>query len=124
MKLFEKIPKSWRDIGAIASAIFTFIATVMGVAGFSLNGISHWWIRFAVIFSAFVILVFAVHLVIWQRAKRGIVLRVRNITVEIRQEISSLKCSIKKSLQTRLDASKTFVLIVGNSTKSLTNVMR
>jgi len=32
----------------------------------------------------------------------------------------SLSCSIKKSLSTRLDASKTFVLIAGNKTKSLT----
>lgn len=33
---------------------------------------------------------------------------------------SSLNCSIKQSLCQRLDASKTFVLIVGNKTKSLT----
>ena len=33
---------------------------------------------------------------------------------------SSLNCSIKSSLKTRLDASKTFVLIVGDKTKSLT----
>ncbi|MDR1583362.1 MAG: molecular chaperone Tir [Prevotellaceae bacterium] len=32
---------------------------------------------------------------------------------------SSLNCSIKRSLAIRLDASKTFVLIVGNSTKTL-----
>jgi hypothetical protein len=32
---------------------------------------------------------------------------------------SSLNCSIKRSLSTRLDASKTFVLIVGNGTKSV-----
>ncbi|MDR0979024.1 MAG: molecular chaperone Tir [Lachnospiraceae bacterium] len=31
---------------------------------------------------------------------------------------SSLNCSIKKSLTTRLDSSKTFVLIVGNQTNS------
>lgn len=31
----------------------------------------------------------------------------------------SLNCSIKKSLASRLDASKTFVLIVGNGTKSV-----
>ena len=31
----------------------------------------------------------------------------------------SLNCSIKKSLATRLDVSKTFVLIVGNSTKTV-----
>lgn len=31
----------------------------------------------------------------------------------------SLNCSIKKSLSTRLDASKTFVLIVGTNTKSV-----
>lgn len=31
----------------------------------------------------------------------------------------SLNCSIKKSLARRLDASKTFILIVGNSTKSV-----
>jgi len=31
----------------------------------------------------------------------------------------SLNCSIKKSLATRLDASKTFVLIVGNNTKTV-----
>lgn len=30
---------------------------------------------------------------------------------------SSLNCSIKSSLATRLDVSKTFVLIVGNTTK-------
>lgn len=34
---------------------------------------------------------------------------------------SSLKCSIKSSLKTRMDVSKTFVLIVGNGTKTLTN---
>lgn len=33
----------------------------------------------------------------------------------------SLKCSIKSSLAERLNASKTFVLIVGNNTKSLRN---
>lgn len=33
---------------------------------------------------------------------------------------SSLPCSIKKSLKERLDGSKTFVLVVGNSTNSLT----
>ena len=33
---------------------------------------------------------------------------------------SSLNCSIKKSLKERLDASKTFVLIVGEHTNSLT----
>lgn len=33
---------------------------------------------------------------------------------------TSLYCSIKKSLSERLDASKTFVLIVGNKTTSLT----
>lgn len=33
---------------------------------------------------------------------------------------SSLNCSIKRSLQTRLDASKTFVLIVGKKTAQLT----
>lgn len=33
---------------------------------------------------------------------------------------TSLYCSIKKSLSERLDASKTFVLIVGEKTKSLT----
>jgi len=32
---------------------------------------------------------------------------------------SSLNCSIKRSLKTRMDASKTFVLIVGESTKGL-----
>ncbi|GHS92736.1 hypothetical protein FACS1894203_5310 [Bacteroidia bacterium] len=32
---------------------------------------------------------------------------------------SSLNCSIKRSLATRLDASKTFVLIVGNNTKTI-----
>lgn len=32
---------------------------------------------------------------------------------------SSLNCSIKKSLKIRLDASKTFVLIVGDQTKNL-----
>ena len=32
---------------------------------------------------------------------------------------SSLNCSIKNSLSTRLDASKTFVLIVGNNTKTV-----
>ena len=32
---------------------------------------------------------------------------------------SSLNCSIKRSLATRLDASKTFVLIVGNNTKTV-----
>jgi hypothetical protein len=32
---------------------------------------------------------------------------------------SSLNCSIKSSLATRLDASKTFVLIVGSSTKTV-----
>jgi hypothetical protein len=32
---------------------------------------------------------------------------------------SSLNCSIKSSLATRLDASKTFVLIVGDSTKTV-----
>jgi len=32
---------------------------------------------------------------------------------------SSLNCSIKRSLATRLDASKTFVLIVGNNTKAV-----
>jgi hypothetical protein len=32
---------------------------------------------------------------------------------------SSLNCSIKSSLATRLDASKTFVLIVGNKTKTV-----
>jgi hypothetical protein len=32
---------------------------------------------------------------------------------------SSLNCSIKNSLATRLDASKTFVLIVGNNTKTV-----
>jgi hypothetical protein len=32
----------------------------------------------------------------------------------------SLNCSIKKSLATRLDASKTFVLIVGDKTRTLT----
>ena len=32
---------------------------------------------------------------------------------------SSLSCTIKASLRTRLDASKTFVLIVGNGTKNL-----
>ena len=32
---------------------------------------------------------------------------------------SSLNCNIKKSLKTRLDVSKTFVLIVGEKTKSL-----
>lgn len=30
---------------------------------------------------------------------------------------SSLNCSIKKSLAERIDASKTFVIIVGNNTK-------
>lgn len=34
---------------------------------------------------------------------------------------TSLKCSIKRSLAERLDASKTFVLIVGEHTASLTN---
>jgi hypothetical protein len=34
---------------------------------------------------------------------------------------SSLNCSIKSSLATRLDASKTFVLIVGSSTKTVRN---
>ena len=33
---------------------------------------------------------------------------------------SSLPCSIKKSLKERLDGSKTFVLVVGSDTKSLT----
>ena len=33
---------------------------------------------------------------------------------------SSLNCSIKSSLKTRMDASKTFVLIVGNQTNSVT----
>ncbi len=33
----------------------------------------------------------------------------------------SLKCSIKASLKSRMDVSKTFVLIVGNNTKKLTN---
>jgi len=33
---------------------------------------------------------------------------------------SSLPCSIKRSLSERLDASKTFVLIVGKDTNSLT----
>lgn len=33
---------------------------------------------------------------------------------------NSLNCSIKKSLKTRIDVSKTFVLIVGNKTDSLT----
>ena len=33
---------------------------------------------------------------------------------------SSLNCSIKKSLKERMDASKTFVLIVGDKTKNLT----
>lgn len=32
---------------------------------------------------------------------------------------SSLNCSIKRSLNTRLDVSKTFVLIVGNNTKTV-----
>ena len=32
---------------------------------------------------------------------------------------SSLNCSIKSSLATRLDVSKTFVLIVGNNTKTV-----
>lgn len=32
---------------------------------------------------------------------------------------SSLNCSIKKSLKSRMDASKTFVLIVGNNTNSV-----
>ena len=32
---------------------------------------------------------------------------------------SSLKCSIKRSLKTRLDVSKTFVLVVGKDTKDL-----
>lgn len=32
---------------------------------------------------------------------------------------SSLKCSIKSSLKSRMDASKTFVLIVGDNTKSV-----
>ena len=34
---------------------------------------------------------------------------------------NSLKCSIKASLKTRMDVSKTFVLIVGSGTKTLTN---
>jgi hypothetical protein len=34
---------------------------------------------------------------------------------------SSLNCSIKSSLATRLDSSKTFVLIVGSNTKSVRN---
>lgn len=34
---------------------------------------------------------------------------------------SSLNCSIKSSLATRLDASKTFVLIVGKNTKTVTS---
>lgn len=34
---------------------------------------------------------------------------------------SSLNCSIKASLKMRLDASKTFVLIVGNQTKTIRN---
>lgn len=33
---------------------------------------------------------------------------------------SSLNCNIKRSLKTRLDASKTFVLVVGDHTKSIT----
>lgn len=33
---------------------------------------------------------------------------------------SSLNCTIKRSLKTRMDASKTFVLIVGDKTNSLT----
>ncbi len=33
----------------------------------------------------------------------------------------SLNCSIKNSLSTRLDASKTFVLIVGSNTKTVTS---
>ena len=33
---------------------------------------------------------------------------------------TSLPCSIKKSLKERLDASKTFVLVVGDHTKDLT----
>ncbi|MGI6122677.1 MAG: TIR domain-containing protein [Acetivibrionales bacterium] len=34
---------------------------------------------------------------------------------------SSLNCNIKRSLSTRMDASKTFVLIVGNNTKTVRN---
>lgn len=33
---------------------------------------------------------------------------------------TSLYCSIKRSLKTRMDVSKTFVLIVGNNTKTIT----
>lgn len=40
---------------------------------------------------------------------------------EIKQaKDTSLNCSIKRSLKTRLDASKTFVLVVGEKTKDLT----
>lgn len=82
------VPKIWKDSIALSSAIFTVIATIMGVAGISLDSIisyPKWWIRLFVILGVFVFLVIILRVILGLIVSKGIALDIRGITVYIKQ---------------------------------------
>lgn len=84
----KKVPKIWRDSAMIGTAIFTGIATFMGVASISLDSvisIDKWWNRLLIIVFIFIIIVIVVRIVLGYSVRNGIELKIRGVVVNIRQ---------------------------------------
>jgi len=88
--MFSKkaIPKIWRDSAIFGSTVFSVIASLMGIAGISLDSIisnQKWWNRLLVILAVYVILVVILYIILNLSVRKGITIKIRGISVSIKQ---------------------------------------
>jgi len=84
----KRVPKIWKDSAMFASTIFACIATVMGVAGVSLDSIiskQKWWVRLLVILAVYALFVVIVRVILSFTVTKGITIKIRGISVSIKQ---------------------------------------
>lgn len=81
-------PICWRDSSTVGFAILAVVETFFAVSAISLDsiwGMHTWKIKLLLILSLFLFIVFATFIIKYHKAKKGISLNIRGITVNIRQ---------------------------------------
>lgn len=74
-----KSPLLWKDSLTLASAVLALVATIMGVAGISLDCIGHWYIRLLMIAAIYAMITMVILILKYYRAKKGLSLSIRGM---------------------------------------------
>ncbi len=85
--LFDS-PKLWKDSVALGSATIAVIATIMQVAGFSIDNIIpnlEWWSRLLIILPTYAVFVIISFAVLRLAVRNGFTIKIRGIPVTIKQ---------------------------------------